>query len=77
MRKIYLVDRKKIDYAFLDKELETIEFTLFQNYAIVNDAIVMDIDTIRTFKRAIDDMMIKLRNKQKERKKREGKNNGY
>lgn len=58
MRKIYLVDMKKIDFTFLDKDLQTIEFTLFRQEPIISEELVMDMDTILTFKRAIDDMLV-------------------
>lgn len=57
IRTIYLVDINKIDYAFMDKDLETIQFELFHNYPIIKDKIVMDINTIHRFKESIEKML--------------------
>ena len=56
MRKIYLTEIEKIDYAFLDKDLQTIQFEIFQIYPIIKDEIIMDISTIQKFRRIIDEM---------------------
>ena len=64
MTKIYLFDMKNIDYAFVDKELETIEFTLFRNYPISDTSIMMNMTTILKFKQAIEDML-ELKKKKK------------
>ena len=74
MRKIYLVEINKIDFAYMDKDMETIGFTMFKNYPIVSDEIVMDISTILKFKRAIDEMF-ELKKKKEELKKIRKENN--
>ena len=51
MRKIYLVDINKIDFTYMDKDMETIGFTMFKSYPIVSDEIVMDISSILKFKK--------------------------
>ena len=73
MRKIYLVEINKIDFAYMDKDLETIGFTMFKNYPIVSDEIVMDISTILKFKKAIDDMFELKMKKEKVRRERKEK----
>ena len=52
-----MFDIKKVDFAFLTDNLETIQFTLFQNYPIVQDEILMDMGTILRFKQSIEDML--------------------
>ena len=68
MRTIYVVDIEKIDYAFLDNDLQTIQFEIFQTYPIVKDKIIMDINTIQKFRSIIDEMF-KLKKKKEKRKK--------
>ena len=74
MRKIYMVDIDKIDYCFLDNELQTIQFELFQNYPIIKDQIIMDINTIQKFRKIIDEMF-ELKKKKEELRKKKKKNN--
>jgi len=62
LRRVYLLEIDKIDFAFLDEELAKIEFTLFENPPIVKGTVIMDISTILKFKECIDDM-IELKNK--------------
>ena len=73
MRKIYLVDINKIDFTYMDKDMETIGFTMFKSYPIVSDEIVMDISSILKFKKAIDDMFELKRKKEKLRKEKKEK----
>jgi len=60
-----MFDIKKVDYAFLTEDLETIQFTLFQNYPIVKDEILMDMGTILKFKQSIEDMIESKKKKEK------------
>ena len=71
MTKIYLFDIKKIDYAFVDEELETIEFTLFKNYPIFDTSLMMNISTIMKFKQTIEDMLELKEKKEKLRKNKQ------
>lgn len=75
IRTIYLVDIRKIDYAFMDKDLETIQFELFQNYPIIKDKIVMDINTIHRFKESIEKMLELRKEKESRIKNQEVKGN--
>ncbi|KKM95882.1 hypothetical protein LCGC14_1183800 [marine sediment metagenome] len=68
MRKIYLVEVDKIDFSFLDKSSDTIQFTIFQQYPIISREIVMDIDTILKFRDSIE-AMFKSRKKKAELRK--------
>ncbi len=70
MRKIYLTEIEKIDYAFLDKDLQTIQFEIFQTYPIIKDEIIMDINTIQKFRRIIDEMFELKKKKEELRRKR-------
>ena len=69
MRKIYLTEIEKIDFTYMDKDMETIQFTIYKSYPFISDEIMMDISTILKFKRAIDEMF-ELKKKKEELKKK-------
>lgn len=60
-----MFDIEKVDFAFLTEDLETIQFTVFQNYPIVKDEILMDMGTILKFQKSIEDM-IELKKKKEQ-----------
>lgn len=68
-----MFDIEKVDYAFLTEDLETIQFTLFQNYPIVKDEILMDMGTILKFKQSIE-TMLELKKKKEQWKNAKSKN---
>lgn len=54
-----------MDFAFLDKDSQTIQFEFMKPDPIIDTTIIMDISTILKFKETIDEMF-ELKKKKKE-----------
>ena len=65
MRKIYLVEIEKIDFAFLGKDSQTIQFEFMKSHPIIDTEIIMDISTIIKLQEIID-KMFELKKKKEE-----------
>lgn len=64
-RKIYIVDIDKIDFTFLDKDLQTIQFEFMKPDPIIDTNIIIDINTILKLKETIN-KMFELKKKKEE-----------